>query len=204
MLTINFDMDGCVVAFESEFQRMVERETGTALGVWDSWTPFGWDRETFEGHFRKAIMNGVFLSAGEVPEAVAAVHACRDAGHRIRFVTSKQIDSYPESVMAKLQTLQWLHHRGLLKPDVEIAFTANKVGYEADVVIDDNPDTSRWAQLGSVNILFDRPWNADVETGKKITWGRPDVVRAKGWTEVIEIIARTDREFTEDRLIFQP
>lgn len=83
---------------------------------------------------------------------------------------------------AQKQTLTWLYTHGLLGI-VEVAFATDKQGYTADVVIDDKP-TLAWALPDALNILFDQPWNREIET-PKLVGGEALVVRGYGWKDVL-------------------
>ena len=66
-----------------------------------------------------------------------------------------------------------------------MAFATAKQGYMANIVIDDKP-TLDWAQHDAWNILFDQPWNRDVETPQNKRGML--VMRGKGWSDILERI----------------
>lgn len=184
VLTINSDMDGVVVRFAATMQRLTESRTGQRFPQWRDWSPWSaWDmsRSEWHDHFEQSVLEGVFFQAPAFVGAVESLHELIDRGHRVRFVTSKILQKQETTHRAIIDTVSWLARRGLLRNEVELAFTHNKQGYEADVVIDDKP-TLEWAQERAVNLLFDQPWNRDVPT-----FGS-SVIRVHGWKEVMETI----------------
>jgi hypothetical protein len=148
------------------------------------WKEWGVTRDEWYEMFHNAIMTDDLFQIGvEIPGAVNGVRQLIGQGHRVRIVTSKKL-RYPLSTLkAQKQTLTWLFYQKLLN-DVEVAFTTDKQGYEADVVIDDKP-TLKWAQRGALNLLFNQPWN-QIATFDHI----PEIRRVFDWTDVLRLIER--------------
>jgi 5'(3')-deoxyribonucleotidase len=95
-------------------------------------------------------------------------------GHDLMFVTSR-----PEEV--EDVTSEWLTHNRMGDIPVVFAQDKAKVSEQFDVLIDDNPDHI-WAVNdldGKHAIVFDRPWNRNVNTLYP---------RVLGWGDVIELI----------------
>lgn len=187
-LTINSDLDGVVVRFAKRMKEMSEEYCGRELPDWVDWSPWSaWDMDSSEWHdlFMRSVMDGVFYTAEEFPDAVHSLQTLLDSDHRVRFVTSKILHDELATHQALIDCTNWLAERGLLRNEVELCFTHNKQGYLADVVIDDKPSLE-WAQESAFNILFDQPWNSNVDLTP--FHSKPIIVRAYGWGDVLDYI----------------
>jgi len=191
-LILNVDMDGVIYDFHSQMTSYAEQILDRKLvesGEWSMYEEWGIERSEFYQMFHRAIAEDELFSRGmEIEGAVAAVHQLHRDGHRIRIVTSKKLRNDESSLKAQKQTLTWLYTHGLLGI-VEVAFATDKQGYTADVVIDDKP-TMQWAQPSALNILFDQPWNRDIET-PLLHNGGSLVVRGYGWKDVLTHVGIT-------------
>jgi len=184
-LTINVDMDGVIYDFNGHVTALGEVYLGRKLPVtktWDMAAAWGLTDDEWYELFHRAIMeDGLFRDGLAIEKAVPALHLL-SRQHRVRIVTSKQLRYPPSTLAAQSQALHWLDEHGLLN-HVEVAFTGNKQGYSADIIVDDKP-TLKWAQTGAMNLLFDQPWNQEIT-------GRPphdaaQVRRVVGWDEVLK------------------
>ncbi len=185
-LTINFDLDGVIYDFNSEMTRLSEGYLMRPLPAsteWDVAGAWGLSDEDWYRLFNRAVADGVFLEGKAIEGAVDAVlHTVK--WHRVRIITSKQL-RYPRStLLAQRQVLTWLHTHGILN-EVELCFTENKQGYEADVIVDDKPDL-KWAQSGKINLLFDQPWNQRLGAPSAFT----RFTRVYGWEDVLAEIEK--------------
>jgi hypothetical protein len=127
---------------------------------------------------------GVFQRGVPIKGSIQGIKALRDAGHRVRIVTSKIMEGKSRlSQWAMSDTLHWYNLQGL--GDLEFVFTGSvhgKTGYPADVVIDDHPSLE-WVQDDAFNILFAQPWNAGA-----LTSHGPLPYVAHGWDQVLKLI----------------
>lgn len=114
-----------------------------------------------------------------VPGAIGGIHRIRAAGHYVECVTSKP--SWAEPMVQK-----WL---GKWRPDfnrvtiVDLDHPKHEVS-PADILVDDKPDNILgWVASADdrLGILYDQPWNRDMEMGERM-------VRARSWQEVVESI----------------
>lgn len=187
-LTINCDLDGVVVDFNTEMQEMTEVTLGNHLptfDIWRVWEIWGMTLEEWQLHFNRNVMDGMFGRCREIPGAVKAV-LYLTLDHRVRFITNKSLQTSLLTQKAQQDTSGWLGRRDLLQ-GTELIFTKDKQGYPADVVIDDKPNLD-WAQRGAHNLLFDSPWNEDVETVQAVTKFGVGVTRVAGWQGVIDYV----------------
>ncbi len=193
-LVINCDLDGVVNDFNTEMQEMTEtilKRHLPAQDIWPVWDQWGMTYEEWVRYFNINVENGLFGRCPEIPGAVKAL-VYLTINHRVRFVTDKILRTSLLTMKAQQDTSGWLGRRDLLQ-DTELVFTKDKQGYPADIIIDDHPHLG-WTQKGAHNLLFDRPWNEDVETGRVI-FGLEEqavtglgVARVTGWQEVIDYV----------------
>ncbi len=185
-LTINCDLDGVVTDFNTEMQEMTEailRRHLPSFDIWRVWEIWDMTYEEWVRYFNINVEAGMFGRCKEIPGAVKSLRYLT-VDHRVRFVTNKILRSSLLTMKAQQDTSGWLGRRGLLQ-DTELVFTKDKQGYPADIIIDDKPNLD-WTQTGAHNLLFDRPWNEDVETGQAVTGH--GVARVTGWQEVIDYV----------------
>ena len=194
-LTINVDMDGVVYDFNGRMTELGEVYLGRKLPVtttWDMAAAWGMQEDEWYELFHRAILEDELFRGGlAIEKAVPALHLL-SRQHRVRIVTSKRL-RYPSSTLAaQVQTLHWLADHELLN-EVEVAFTGNKQGYQADIVIDDKPNF-KWAQTGTSNLLFDQPWNQTYDGNdvripdhRVLSHGQ-QVWRVRGWDQVLDFV----------------
>lgn len=197
---VNVDVDGVLYEVTSDFTTELARQFGpenihapepTNWALTQDWRIRRADKEwtpmtpgEFHSTFQEGVKFGRLFSDGQaVRGAVNGLLVLRDAGWRIRVVTNRMTDDPEFNVMATQSTANWLYDRGV--PHDEIVLTnGGKVWATADAVVDDHPDTARWAQPGARNILFNRKWNE--RTLSLPTEGL--VERAWGWAEVTRLL----------------
>ena len=206
-LTINVDMDGVIYSMmpalvdiaQRESVRTFMRNEGYPLpdkldpfvSQWEIWESWGIPKKAFWKLFYLAIDEGLFALGDAVPGSVEAVSRLVKDGHRVRIVTSKNFAGRDEALKAQTDVLLWLNKHAPWAHKVEIAFSTNKQGYEADVIIDDKP-TLAWKQKDRINVLFDQRWNEWVDAPGIGCWPLEGdrAYRAMNWEEVEYLIAR--------------
>lgn len=184
-LTINLDSDGVIYDFNAQMVRMGEHYLERELGEtsrWEMHEAWGVTQGQWYAMFMRAVHDAELFRMGRaLPGAIAGVKELSKK-HRVRIVTAKRLRDPLATRLAMLQTINWYSQEGMLQ-GVEMCFTQNKQGYQADVVVDDKP-TLRWAQSGALNLLFDQPWNQELFE-KPFT---PPVKRVHDWDEVLEFV----------------
>ncbi len=188
-LVINVDLDGVVYDFDHVMRALggyyLERELPVSRS-WNMWEC--WDvtmEEWLEMFHRAAKEDELFYVGREIEGGPAGVRQLLSAGHRVRFVSHKNLADPDAAAAAMIQTVRWLNRQDLLT-GTEIVFTGDKQGYKADVVIDDKTSLE-WAQAGALNLLFDQPWNWYAEPESRLI-GEPPVRRVHGWDDVLETV----------------
>lgn len=198
---VNVDMDGVVYDFvdamrdafdyrRDTFGNTTEWPNPDRWQIWDVW-PI--TRQQFYDVLYAEIREGIMFRYGlEIEGAKAALEGLARRGWHIRIVTNKTFRDRKITETARASTLWWLSDHKI--PYDTIAFTDGEVGKQglrADMVIDDKPKLSAWAQPDSLNILFDQPWNQP----PSLTESGENVVRAFGWHD---LTATVDKVFGSD------
>ncbi len=186
-MNVNVDMDGVLYDFDQALADYIcvhsdcteQLSTPTQWRVWEDW---GMSEQEWGSWFRNAVRDKFVFAQGNIyPNGLGGMWMLQQQGHRLRLVTDRL--RFPElKHVAVISTVTWLSTRNI--PYDAIAFDSRKNIYTADVIIDDKPDLG-WVQTEAMNILFDQPWNQDVEETNNI-------VRAFGWTDVIGVIEELD------------
>lgn len=98
--------------------------------------------------------------------------------HSIVFVTSRHTDE------AHNATVRWFRQWEHLWDGAQLRTKAgNKLSTPSSIHIDDSPHViEQFVEAKRPIIIFDQPWNKDVHEGTGPVW------RARGWTDVLEII----------------
>lgn len=193
MRLINVDLDGVVYDFHSAIHSVAEEYLAQNLPEpdtwsWHMWEDWGLDLHKWVQLFRWAVIHRSVFDIGQpVPGAIEALDALKDDGWTIRFVTNKCFPTEDLlSYVAKQQAIHWLWSYGLTEH--QLAFSADKSRFDADVIIDDHPHLE-WRQEGKHNILFGRPWNQNVVLPK-------DTVKKGCWDTSLEFIDDLNTELS--------
>jgi 5'(3')-deoxyribonucleotidase len=203
-LTVNVDLDGVLYDFEAACREWGEIRLDKKLPVtdtWSMWEPWGISKREWYEIFHDGIRaEHIFRMGHEEPYALWGMLTLRAMGFRVRIVTAKRLVYRDTTLRAKISCLRWLDEKEI--PFDEIAFTSDKQGYNADVVIDDKP-TMAWAQDGAFNILMGQPWNLEFTNDLVDEFERRQIVAdeanvlnvvrtgtKRGWVPVIKEIER--------------
>jgi len=233
-MKINIDLDGVLHDFVEDAREEYRRaftlyEDVTCLpepehwNIWEQWCSNAYDPDThdlgcltksqFWTLIDKGISVGRVYGGGNnrlVLGAKEGLAALREAGHHIRIVTSKAITDRKLRGQA-IRNVTYFLDATNLEYD-EICFVkGDKQDFDADIVIDDKPDTGKWAQKGKLNILFAQRWNEDYTTAPAVEmwsddlWALPqiEVKRIVGWENVVAEVEKYDSfgpAFPEDEL----
>jgi 5'(3')-deoxyribonucleotidase len=210
-LTINVDMDGVIYDMMSELAVLAnsqyaqehydfgENELTVRPETWDIAAAWGMpSKGEFWRFFYWAVDHGLFVNGKPIHNAIEIVGNLVQAKHRVRIVTSKRFSDAEVTKTAQEDVIKWLYNNA---PEwshkVEVAFTGNKQGYDADIIIDDKP-TLAWTQLGKVNILFDHTWNQDVNSNPVGMFPmQPHLYRAMSWEQVEYLVGRASVKWNQ-------
>lgn len=195
-LIINSDSDGVIYQWTETILEMGQRHFRRDE-PYD--TPKGWNLEEvmdmtydeFWGFFHLMAQNGVFRHGDPVPGAIDSLRKFIKDNHRVRVITNKHLRHELSTYHACRDMVGFLHDHNLLQ-HVEVILAIGrykKQDFPADVVIDDKPDLSWYQPEAEVNMLFDQPWNEEVQLN-----GHSNLVRVSGWEDVVKIVDEIAKE----------
>lgn len=128
------------------------------------------------GHFFKWFARaGGWKNQPYILGARGGVDALLDAGHRVRFITDRPAN-------AVNATWDWFNESPWAL-ETELHIRPDKHMVPCDVYIDDTPrKIQELLDVGKRVIVFDQPWNQEVEDGKEYCW------RAYDWKDVVSLV----------------
>jgi 5'-nucleotidase len=171
-MRVGIDLDGVTVDFIGRLSQLHEEWFGTPV------KPTQWDfigQTAFESYDELYEWFDELEGWGSCPYiqgAPGAILSILDRGWHAAFVTAR-------SGVAGHQTALW-HRQGYWNKRVPLyTGMGNKSNVPCSVYIDDAPaNVEQLEAAGKTVILFDQPWNQDVDT----------LYRAKGWDEVLHLL----------------
>lgn len=187
------DLDGVCADYTYGFREVVAEDRGIApeeLPVERSWGFEEWDLDMvdFERLHRLAVAEKRMLRTLPAFDGCAdALWRLSDAGIWIRIITHRLYVNWGHAAVVS-DTVEWLDEAKV--PYRDLCFLGDKPEVGADVYIDDAPhNITALRDAGNDVIVFDQPYNADLEGP-----------RAHGWAEVEELVS----EFAAARHGIQP
>lgn len=178
---LGVDLDGVCGDHTDAFRAVVAADRGVApstLGPQQTWEfeEWGLDRRSFLDLHRRAVLDHhMFRTMPVVEGCAAALWRLSDAGAWIRLITHRLYANWGHAV-AVGDTVAWLDEAGI--PYRDLCFLGNKPEVEADLYVDDAPhNVAQLRAAGNDVIVFDHPYNADL-----------DGPRARTWDEVEELV----------------
>ena len=191
---LGVDLDGVVGDYTAALRTVVAERTGVdpeSLPLERSWDfrEGGLSPEEFERHHRAAVLeHRIFRTMPVMPGAAEALWRLSDAGVWIRIITHRLYVNWGHAT-AVADTVAWLDASGI--PYRDLCFLGAKPQVEADCYVEDAPhNVAALRSTGGHVIVFDQPYNRDVEGP-----------RARDWAEVEQLVG--DR-VTESGLTLQP
>lgn len=193
-MIINVDLDGVVYAFEPEIRRDVttyrpfDGEELQPARTWDMDKAYDVSEGVMDKIFRDSVLDRSLFHRGNAIEGAAVAINSLSRRHTVRFVTEPGFQDDPVVRATAIgQKASWLAAHGLGNYPL-ICVNGSKQDYPADVIVDDNPNTTGWCQVGALNIAFNQPWNSLIKYEDfAVALG---LVRADGWQDVLDAIAR--------------
>lgn len=151
---------------------------------------FWFDFNSFKGHGTKedhqwmwaeGVKLGLFRYGHVTTGAIVGVRKLAEQGHKLSVVTHRP-------AAAVQDTLDWLSYVRLPFTGVHILSNQEpKTTVDWDLLIDDKPENIKQAEFeGRVGVLFDQPWNKDVDFMP---------IRAQGWRYTVGAV-----EYFDDKL----
>jgi 5'(3')-deoxyribonucleotidase len=182
-LSIAIDLDDVTLEFTKGNIDAMYREFGLFIPgeTWDFHTALPWTEYGYKDwwHWLRE-RDWLWATFPAVPGAVGGVHALRSKGHWVECLTSK-----PE--WAEPMVWRWLGRWRVPFNQVTIVDLENPKHSvsQADILVDDKlSNIQGWVDSAEdrLGILFDQPWNRDVDLGER-------TVRAFDWQGVMDTVA---------------
>lgn len=171
---LGVDLDGVCADHTAAFRRVVAQERGVdpaSLPAQTSWNFHEWglDDATFLDLHRKAVLeHRMFATMPVVDGAAECLWRLSDAGVWIRIVTHRLYANWGHAT-AVADTVEWLDGAGI--PYRDLCFLGQKPQVDAHVYIDDAPHNVEALRAeGNAVIVFDQPYNREVEGPRATSW----------------------------------
>jgi len=171
---LGVDLDGVCGAYTDAFRSVVAAERGVdvaSLGPQLSWEFQEWGvaPEEFDRFHRAAVLeHRIFRTMDAIPGAAEALWRLSDAGVWVRIITHRLCVNWGHAI-AVADTVEWLDRTGI--PYRDICFLGRKPEVEAHAYVDDGPhNVVALREHGNDVVVFDQPYNRDVEGPRAVGW----------------------------------
>ncbi len=189
---LGVDLDGVCADYTLGFRSVaaiewdVPEESLTTDVSWD-FAEWGLDREKFLTLHRTSVQDHrMFRDMPAIEGASDSLWRISDAGVWLRIVTHRLVTNWGHAIIVS-DTVEWLDYRSI--PYRDICFLGRKVEVQADAYIEDAPhNIEALRAAGNTVIVFDQPYNRDIEGLRATTWAEVEVI-------VAELVAQSGRAF---------
>jgi 5'-nucleotidase len=177
---LGVDLDGVCGDYTAAFRavvaadRQVEPETLGDARSWD-FAEWGIGPGEFDRLHRLAVLeHRMFRHMPALPGVAEALWRLSDAGVWIRIITHRLCVNWGHAI-AVADTVAWLDDQGI--PYRDICFLGAKPEVEADCYVDDAAhNVAALREAGNDVIVFDAPYNRDVEGPRAATWAEVEAL----------------------------
>lgn len=187
--TLGLDLDGVcgeyIPAFRDHVARYknIDGNTIPDPKTWD-FVEAGWpieDAEEFRKLHSDAVKDGLYRSMMPMPGVSEALWKLNDLGVHIRVITHRLIVKHLHFITAS-DTVMWLDRHKI--PYRDLCFAGAKTQVNADIYIDDGPHNVELLRgVGAKVIVFDAPYNKDLEGPRVSNWEQAYRIIARDWAE---------------------
>ncbi len=184
-LVLGVDLDGVCGDYTGALRRSVAARRGIdpatlpeqrSFGTFSEW---GLDAVTFEEAHRAAVVEDrIFRTMPALPGVAEALWRLSDAGVWIRIITHRLLFNWAHEITAA-DTAAWLELQRI--PYRDLCFIGDKPTVGADLYVDDSPrNVAALREAGRSVIVFDQPYNRDLDGPRATDWGQlTDMVLAE-------------------------
>ncbi|MET0729388.1 MAG: hypothetical protein ABWZ76_13925 [Acidimicrobiales bacterium] len=178
---LGVDLDGVCGDYTAAFRNVVAEDKGVdpdSLPEGRSWDFVEWGisgPEEFDRLHRLAVLeHRMFRTMPTMPGVAEALWRLSDAGVWIRIITHRLYVNWGHAV-AVADTVAWLDEQGI--PYRDICFLGSKPEVEAHCYIDDGAhNVIALREAGNHVIVFDAPYNRDVDGPRASSWGEAEAL----------------------------
>jgi 5'-nucleotidase len=171
---LGVDLDGVCGDYTAALRDVVAERTGAdpaSLPLERSWDFREWGLSVaqFEQHHRAAVLeHRIFRTMPALPGAAETLWRLSDAGIWIRIITHRLYVNWGHAT-AVADTVDWLDASGI--PYRDLCFLGAKPQVEADCYVEDAPhNVVALRRTGAHVIVFDQPYNRDVDGPRATDW----------------------------------
>jgi 5'-nucleotidase len=171
---LGVDLDGVCGDYTAALRDVVAERTGRDLSElplersWD-FREWGLSVEQFEEHHRAAVVeHRIFRTMPAMPGVAETLWRLSDAGIWIRIITHRLYVNWGHAA-AVADTVDWLDAAGV--PYRDLCFLGAKPQVEADCYVEDAPhNVVALRETGAHVIVFDQPYNRDIDGPRAADW----------------------------------
>jgi len=171
---LGVDLDGVCGDYTAAFREVVAADRGVtpeSLGPHETWefSEWGISGDDFDRFHRLAVLeHRIFRDMDPIAGAADALWRLSDAGVWIRIITHRLCVNWGHAI-AVADTVEWLDRTGI--PYRDICFLGRKPEVEAHAYVDDGAhNVIALRDLGNEVIVFDQPYNRDVDGPRANSW----------------------------------
>jgi len=171
---LGVDLDGVCGDYTEAFRAVVAADRGVdpqSLGPQRTWefTEWGVSGDDFDRLHRLAVLeHRIFLHMDAIAEAAETLWRLSDAGVWVRIITHRLCVNWGHAT-AVADTVAWLDRTGI--PYRDICFLGRKPEVEAHAYVDDGAhNVEALRALGNDVIVFDQPYNRQLDGPRAATW----------------------------------
>ncbi len=180
-MRILIDMDGVIADFEGEFlRRWKESHSDKKYIALEDRKGF-YLREQYPQEYREFVQEiyhgpGFYRNLPPIPGALQALREIKSTAKSVFLCTSPMLPKYENCVLEKYHWVfdklgeDWIHN---------IILTKDKTIVKGDILIDDMPEINGLEKPEWEHVLYDQPYNRNVNGKRRLTW--------KNWQEVISL-----------------
>lgn len=147
-------------------------------------TATGWPFPTVQAYkqaHKEAEADHLYATMPVIKGAPQALQRLADAHVYIRVVTHRLFVSGQHQIVVS-DTAKWLDDNHI--PYMSLCFTGLKDTMHASIHIDDSPDNIRaLRQAGEHVVVFDQPYNRDLDGPRLHTWDETSVTKLLAWID---------------------
>jgi 5'(3')-deoxyribonucleotidase len=170
-MRVGFDLDGVLFNFGQSVKEYLEaigkddlwKSGPNPKPFWDFYKDWKWTTPQFLQFCNDGADAGYIFRGNVRENAVEAVWAVKNAGHRIIIITDRQFGTTPS--VSHEATKAWWKEYGFPEYD-ELHFSADKTCVKTDVFVEDKAENfESLLAVGTPCYLITRPWNEDHPAG---------------------------------------
>lgn len=179
---LGVDLDGVCADYTAAFREVVADERGISpedlpLHVHWDFREWGIGRDEFlDLHRHAVIRRRMFRAMPAMPGVADSLWRLSDAGVWIRIITHRLVTNWGHSVIVS-DTVEWLDENRI--PYRDLCFLGRKPEASAHAYVEDAPHNIDALRAGgNMVVVFDQPYNRDIDGPRATDWGEVETIVA--------------------------